>query len=222
VADLVFSFARSQAEALELAQDVRERATAYGRDADRILFVPALGVTIADSDEEAHALEARRLGLGDPQAMLGMLSRQFGGFDFSGYDLDAPFPDIPPPREAAGISRFHEEIAAVRRDGGTLREVLARQRTSWLRLVGSPATIAREIAAYYHSGAADGFNLFVQHPADWARFRIEVVPLLVEQGLFRSDYEAATLRGNLGLPIPDNIHSTCSVSNEIGALQFTV
>lgn len=207
VADLVFSFARSRAEALELAQDVRARALEYGRDPARILFVPALGVTIGDSDEEARLIEAERLGLGDPQAMLGMLSRQFGGFDFSGYALDAPFPDIPPLAEAAGISRFHEEIAAARRDGGSLRDVLTRQRTSWLRLAGSPATIAREIAEWYDSGAADGFNLFVQHPADWARFRAEVVPLLVARGLFRDAYEAETLRGNLGLPVPVNIHA---------------
>jgi len=206
VADLVFSFARTQQEALDLTEDVKTRALAYGRDPRKILFIPALGVTIADTDEEARALEDKRLGLGDPKALLGLLSRQFGGFDFSGYDLDAPFPDIPAPAEAAGISRFHEEIAAVRREGGTLRDVLTRQRRSWLRLVGSPATIAEELARWYRSGAADGFNFFVQHPADWVRFREEVVPLLVAQGIFRNEYEADTLRGNLGLPVPRNVH----------------
>lgn len=220
VADLVFSFARSQAEAIELARDVRSRALKYGRDPDKILFIPALGVTIADTDEEARAKEEQRLGLGDPRAMLGMLSRQFAGFDFSGYDLDAPFPDIPAPPEAAGISRFHDEIAAVRRDGGTLREVLARQRSSWLRLVGSPATIADELARWYQSGAADGFNFFVQHPADWARFRTEIVPLLIAKGIFREDYEADTLRGNLGLPIPRNIHEENTIEEWGSTPQF--
>ncbi|MBC2666660.1 NtaA/DmoA family FMN-dependent monooxygenase [Novosphingobium flavum] len=206
-ADLVFSFARSQEEALDLARDVRARAVEYGRDPAQLLFVPALGVTIGDTDADARRIEEERLGAGDLQAALSMLSRQFGGYDFSGHALDAPFPDVPAPAEAAGITRFHDEIAVVRRRGGTLREVIDRQRTSWLRLVGSPATVAREIAAWYASGAADGFNLFVQHPADWARFRAEVVPLLVAQGLFRDRYEAETLRGNLGLPIPANVHA---------------
>jgi len=210
-ADLVFSFARSREEALELARDVRARAAAYGRDPDRILFVPALGVTLADSDEEAQRIEEERLGLGETRAMLGMVSRQFGGYDFSGHDLDAPFPDIAPSAEAAGISRFHAEIAAVRKEGGTLRDVLRRQRSSWLRLVGSPATVAAELARWYEEGAADGFNLFVQHPADWARFRAEVVPLLVERGIFRADYEGDSLRSNLGLPAAPNLHSPSEV-----------
>ncbi|MNO00017.1 putative monooxygenase MoxC [compost metagenome] len=31
-----------------------------------------------------------------------------------------------------------------------------------------------------------------------------VVPILQERGLFRTDYESDTLRGNLGLPVPEN------------------
>jgi FMN-dependent oxidoreductase (nitrilotriacetate monooxygenase family) len=200
VADLVFSFARNSDEALELVRDIRARAHALGRDPGSLVFVPALGVTIGDTDEEARAIEAERLGLGDPAAALGMLSRQFGGFDFSPFDLDAPFPDVPVPPEAAGISRFHEEIAKVRQEGGTLRDVLVRQRVSWFRLAGSPATIADELERWYREGAADGFNLFVQHPADWARFRRDVVPLLVTKGIYRDAYKGATLRENLDLP----------------------
>ena len=34
-----------------------------------------------------------------------------------------------------------------------------------------------------------------------------VVPILQQRGLFRTEYEADTLRGNLGLPIPVNRHT---------------
>jgi hypothetical protein len=34
-----------------------------------------------------------------------------------------------------------------------------------------------------------------------------VVPILQERGLFRRDYEHATLRGNLGLDVPENRHT---------------
>ena len=216
-ADLVFSFARTQREALELAADIRRRALDHGRDPSKILFVPALCVTIGDSDAEALRIEQERLGLGDARSQLGMLSRQFGGHDFSHYDLDAPFPDIAPNDEAAGISRFHEEIAAARRTGSTLREVLAAQRSAWFRLAGSAASIADEIGRWYESGAADGFNLFVQHPSDWARFRKDVVPLLASRGLFRDAYEAETLRGNLGLAIPKNLHGSGSGEASVAA-----
>jgi hypothetical protein len=34
-----------------------------------------------------------------------------------------------------------------------------------------------------------------------------VVPILQKRSLFRTEYEADTLRGNIGLPIPANRHA---------------
>ena len=34
-----------------------------------------------------------------------------------------------------------------------------------------------------------------------------MLPLLRERGVLRTGYEADTLRGNLGLPIPENRHT---------------
>jgi hypothetical protein len=31
-----------------------------------------------------------------------------------------------------------------------------------------------------------------------------VVPILRDRGVVRTEYEAATLRGNLGIPVPEN------------------
>jgi hypothetical protein len=33
------------------------------------------------------------------------------------------------------------------------------------------------------------------------------VPILRGRGLVRAEYESGTLRGNLGLPVPDNRHT---------------
>ncbi|TCM30771.1 MULTISPECIES: NtaA/DmoA family FMN-dependent monooxygenase [Novosphingobium] len=217
VADIVFSFARNQAEALELATDVRARARRYGRAPESLLFIPALSVTIADTDEAARRKFEARQTAGDLRAQLASLSRQFAGHDFSGYDLDAPFPEIASGGEAAGIRRFHEDLEAARREGRTLRQVLADAGSAWLRLAGSPVTIADEIERWHASGAADGFNVFVQHPDDWARFRAEVVPILAARGLFRDDYSADTLRGNLGLEIAPSRHSAEHRTLEKGA-----
>lgn len=206
-ADIVFSFARTPQESLELASDVRARAEAAGRDPAELLFIPALGVTIADTNEEARAIERARTSDGDIRTALGNLSRQFAGYDFSLHDLDAPFPEIVLP-EAAGISRFHEEIDRAKGEGATLRQVIEAQVATWLRVAGSPQTIADTLEHWYESGAADGFNLFVQHPADWDRFRSEVIPILVRRGLFRDEYTAKTLRGNLGLASVPNHHAS--------------
>lgn len=205
-ADIVFSFARSTDEAIELAQDIRARAQVVGRDPDELLFIPALSIIVADTDEEALQIERQRTTAGDIRRRLDALSRQFDGHDFSTYDLDAPFPELPR-SEDAGIRRFHDDIDNARRAGVTLRGVLEAQALGWLRLVGSPETIADQVQHWYESGAADGFNLFVQHPADWDRFRAKVVPILVERGLFRGQYEAETLRGHLGLPLIGNRHA---------------
>jgi hypothetical protein len=70
--------------------------------------------------------------------------------------------------------------------------------------VGSPETIADEIERWFIGRAADGFNLRVTVPADFDLFRTRVVPILQARGLFRREYEADTLRGNLGIPVPVN------------------
>ena len=42
-----------------------------------------------------------------------------------------------------------------------------------------------------------------------------VVPILKERGLFRTEYEHDTLRGNLGLPIPANRYAPNPVKSKI-------
>ena len=44
-------------------------------------------------------------------------------------------------------------------------------------------------------------------PSVLAQFTDTVLPILRERGLFRTDYESTTLRGNLGLPLPPNRHT---------------
>jgi hypothetical protein len=70
--------------------------------------------------------------------------------------------------------------------------------------IGSPETVAREIERWFVGRAADGFNLHVSGPKQFALFRERVLPILKERGLFRSEYTHDTLRGHLGLPVPEN------------------
>jgi hypothetical protein len=51
-----------------------------------------------------------------------------------------------------------------------------------------------------------GFNDFVDY----------VLPILKERGLFRIEYEADTLRGNLGLPITENRYTRKSAWKAAG------
>jgi hypothetical protein len=83
--------------------------------------------------------------------------------------------------------------------------------------VGSPATIADEMERWFRGGAADGFNFRVSNPDTYALFVDRVVPLLRARGLFRHDYEHATLRGHLGLPIPENRHTVARRQHRLAA-----
>ncbi|SNT03441.1 Luciferase-like monooxygenase [Rhodococcoides kyotonense] len=202
VADVVFSFARTKESAAELKSDILSRA--QGRD--DLLFVPGLSVVIRDTDDEARQALDEIHARVPIERLLAQVQRLFGGRSFVSYDLDAPFPRVDPstPESLAGAASLASQAAV---HGWTLRQALHSLIEHWATFVGTPTTIADEIERWYRSGAADGFNLFVQDPGDWRRFRTEVVPILVERGLARADYTSDTLRGHLGLPIPENTHT---------------
>ena len=82
--------------------------------------------------------------------------------------------------------------------------------------VGSAQTVADAMATWFEQRALDGFNYTVNHPEQFRRFTGEVLPLLRERGLVRSEYESETLRGNLGLPVPENRH-TAARREPVGA-----
>ena len=52
-------------------------------------------------------------------------------------------------------------------------------------------------------GGADGFNIICNYyPGPFVTFSETVIPELQRRGLFRTEYEGATLRENLGLRAP--------------------
>jgi len=74
-----------------------------------------------------------------------------------------------------------------------------------LAMVGTPATIADQMEEWLLSEGSDGFNvMFPYLPGGLDDFVDRAVPELQRRGLFRREYEGATLRENLGLPRPEN------------------
>lgn len=74
-----------------------------------------------------------------------------------------------------------------------------------LEMVGTPKTIADQMEEWLLTAASDGFNvMFPYLPGGLDEFIDLVVPELQRRGLYRRDYEGATLRENLGLPRPEN------------------
>ncbi len=68
-------------------------------------------------------------------------------------------------------------------------------------VIGTAKQVADHMEEWFEAGAADGFNVIpYKSPAAFFDFVDKVVPELQRRGLFRTKYEASTLRGNLGLP----------------------
>jgi alkanesulfonate monooxygenase SsuD/methylene tetrahydromethanopterin reductase-like flavin-dependent oxidoreductase (luciferase family) len=170
--------------------------------------MPGISLTIADTDEQARELERQALAGKNFHRALKELGRPFGWHDFTAYDLDAPFPEV----SHLGARSFRtqaEQITRLARENGfTLRQTVQHSLDSRRSpFVGSPLTVANEIQRWFEAGALDGINVTVTVPSEFAQFTERVLPILRERGVVRTEYEATTLRGNLGLPVPENVHT---------------
>jgi FMN-dependent oxidoreductase (nitrilotriacetate monooxygenase family) len=202
----------SHAESLEAAQayhaDIRERVTAAGRNPDHVVSIPNASPVVAATDAEAQA-RAREIHEEDNDfdRKVAFLGRTFGAYDFTQHDLDEPFPDLSDRVERGG-RRGLEVIRRAQENGWSIRQTVEAVSAYKERpFVGSPRTVADDIQRWFEGRASDGFNLAFRLPEDLTRFVDTVVPILQERGLYRTEYEAPTLRGNLGIPIPESRHA---------------
>ncbi|MDB5980962.1 MAG: monooxygenase [Pseudomonas sp.] len=188
-------------------QDIKARTAAAGRNPDHVNILPGITPIIADTDEQARAIERELFGELDLGKALVQLGRPFNYHDFSQYPLDEPFPELGD-LGSNGYRGHAEHIKNTAREQGlTLREAALRFATRYSSFVGSPLTVANEIERWFVEGAVDGFNIRLNAPSEFAVFADQVLPILRERGLFRSEYTHDTLRGHLGLPVPVNRHS---------------
>jgi alkanesulfonate monooxygenase SsuD/methylene tetrahydromethanopterin reductase-like flavin-dependent oxidoreductase (luciferase family) len=116
--------------------------------------------------------------------------------------------DGPVPRAAAAQKAFYAESTTLTldqawRENWTIRQLYEQVCAGiWsLGVIGTPADIADLMEEWFTTGAADGFNLQPPCiPFSAEEFVALVIPELQRRGLFRTEYEGATLRENLGLP----------------------
>jgi hypothetical protein len=74
-----------------------------------------------------------------------------------------------------------------------------------LEVVGTPAQVVDTMQLWVEEDAADGFNVILPYfPGGLNDFVDGVIPELQRRGIFRTEYQSKTLRGNLGLPVPEN------------------
>ena len=207
IAEGIFTIGADFDSARTYYADLKARAAAIGRNPDDIKILAGLTPIIADSDEEAQAIDAAGRGALDLGKLLVQLGRAFNYHDFAQYGLDEPFPDLSGVTLNSYKGQAERIIRTAREEGLTLRQAAYRFGDWRSQFIGSPETVANEIERWFREGAVDGFLLQVTRPEPFRRFREEVVPILQARGLFRTEYAHDTLRGHLGLPVPENRYS---------------
>jgi FMN-dependent oxidoreductase (nitrilotriacetate monooxygenase family) len=211
IAEATFAASPDFASGQQYYADLKARATALGRDAEAIKVLPGLSPIIADTDAEAHRIAEERTENLDIDKLLVQLGRAFNYHDFRQYDLDAPFPDLTGVTLNSYKGTAERLIRVARAEKLTLRQAAYRSQGN-KGFVGSPESIADEIERWFVGRASDGFNLHIGAPDSFALFRERVIPILQKRGLFRTEYAHDTLRGHLGLPVPENRYAAAPVA----------
>jgi FMN-dependent oxidoreductase (nitrilotriacetate monooxygenase family) len=212
-ADAIFSRYSQFDEGRAFYADVKGRLAKYDRTPNQLLILPAATFVLADTDAEAKDLAHEvRLAQVSPATALKFLE-QLWNTDLTGYDVDGPLPTFDPvvsdeliSKGRASVRQYRDPVATAQewRTRAEARNLTTRELiievTGRQWFVGSPTTIAEKINGYVQEDASDGFIL-VPHvtPGGLDAFVDNVVPLLQDRGVFRSDYEGTTLRDHLGL-----------------------
>lgn len=205
-AEVIFTANLTLADAQEFYADVKERLARFGRRPEQLLVMPGIFPVLGGTEAEAKANYEDLQSLVHPAVAWSILQRHYEGIDLSGHSLDDVAP-LPPADTNGSKSRQKLISDLVAREQPTFRELYRAIATArgHRTVVGTPEQIADAIQEWFDQGAADGFNIMPPVlPAALTDFVDQVVPILQKRGLFRTRYEGATLRENLGLTRPAN------------------
>ena len=199
-ADVVYAMPFEIGTAREYYATLKAKVAAAGRRPEELLILPGFTPYVGRTEDEAQAKYDAMRKLIHPKAGLMLLYTYCG--DLSGYDLDGPVPD---PRDDARVRSIGGGVVRMAQSKGwTIRQLYesVAAGNSGRVLVASAKRMADDMQEWFETGAADGFNICASHlPGGLEDFASLVVPELRRRGLFRTEYEATTLRGNLGLPM---------------------
>lgn len=207
LAEVVFT-AQSFGEAQDFYSRIKNEAVRCGRPRGDLKVMPGFAFVVARTEHDAHLRFDRLQSLISPDVAMQRLSSISGNYDFSAHDIDDAFPELDWEKTTGQRSRLKLLVDRAHAQDWTIR-----QAANWIAgtkghnlVVGSPEQIADEMEKWFREGAADGFTLMpLTLPGDLVAFSELVIPELRRRKLFRQEYEGATLRESLGLPVPANI-----------------
>jgi N-acetyl-S-(2-succino)cysteine monooxygenase len=198
VADMVYAAAPNIEVARSFYADLKNRMPRHGRQPNQLKVLPGIMPFIGRTMAEAEDKFAKLQSMIDPAVGVGMLAL-WNFPDLRGYDLDGPVPEVEvrSGRYAAFSASLLEQV---KRDKPTIRQLYETVAAGFWQFgcVGTPATIADAMEEWFTTGAADGFNIQTPYLPGCAEDFVDmVVPELQRRGLFRTEYDGATLQGRI-------------------------
>jgi len=201
VADVVFAVQQDRDLSAAYRTDLLKRVVEHGRPADQVKVLPGMVAVTGATRAEAEDKYDRLQNLIGESLGLTMLSSAVG-IDLSQYPIDGPMP-YREVHDRVGHRMVIFDLA--KREGLSIRQTyqhVVGQRSHKV-VIGTASDIADHMEDWFSAGACDGFNIMpATLPEGLDDFVNLVTPELQRRGLFRTAYEATTLRGNLGLDIP--------------------
>ncbi len=205
LAELVFTAQTTFEQGKEFYGDVMARLPRFGRSSAEVLVMPGLYPVVAPTESEAREKFDYLQSLIHPSVGIAVLEHTIGVHDLDKLPLDGPVPEMPDTN--GPLSRQRLLLEQAKRDKLTLWELCLANAgpRGHVLTIGTPSQVADEMEHWFKEGAADGFNVMPAWlPGSLNDFVDLVIPELQRRGLFRTEYEAMTLRDNLGLPRPIN------------------
>ncbi|MEI7025528.1 LLM class flavin-dependent oxidoreductase [Paenibacillus sp. y28] len=207
-AEVVFTAQNTIAGGRAFYADLKGRMKKYGRDRNELKILPGFSPIIGATEAEAREKEAMLNELTTPAFGLIRLSNSLE-IDLFQYPLDGPVPlsDLPSLDQIKGQkARFQMFVDMVRKENLTIRQLILRTASArgHYTMVGTAEQVADEMEQWLLHEAADGFNVMPPYfPGGLEDFANQVIPILQERGLFRTEYTGTTLREHMGLKRPE-------------------
>ncbi len=188
-ADTIIALVRTVAEAKAYRADITAKLAEWGRPRDSCKVLFCVSVTLGETRDEAAERKRRRqaVAAANLEPRLAALSF-FGARDLSRLPLDEPLQ-----RENTNASRTMVEAYTAR--GRTLREIAADDEVNGIPFVGTPDSIATEMADAMDEIGGDGI-LFTEPLSrrNISEITEGLVPALQRRGVARRAYAHPTLR----------------------------
>ncbi len=207
-AEVIFTIQPDEARMRAFRAAVRHELASQHRSPDSCKILPAvmpfLGCTTAEAIEhrdQHNALASAEIGLSTISAHLNYDLRQHPA-ELTLLELEA-HPDLP--------EIVRQKLREFANGGDLTLAELGRRIAASVRvpqLAGTAVELADQLEAWFEAEAGDGFVISpASLPGTFLDFCSHVVPELQRRGLFRRQYDGATLRAHLGLAEPLNTYT---------------